>query len=103
MFDFKGVKNKKINDSLNKSARRLAQKTFLAFCLFLLIALSSGAAIVFLCGDWVKKESSTVGEENAFKFDSETHQKIIEIWQERSDSLSKAVKENYPNPFGLTK
>ena len=36
-----------------------------------------------------------------FKFDSQTYQEILEIWQEKEKRLKETDSKIYPNPFVL--
>jgi len=86
--------------AFKKMPKNLAQNFFLTFLSLLLLALVVGA-IVFYFYIILMEVPGDIdsGIDTTFKFDSETHRKILNEWQLRNERFSEINLKQYPDIF----
>jgi len=92
------VNLKKLKISSGTIPRKLAENTFLAlFILFLAVFIFGGLVFYkyFILAQ--KAEPQITG--TSLRFEKETFEKILQIWQQREESFKAADKAQYASPF----
>ena len=78
----------------------LGKNAFLTFLGLFILALIF-ASFVFYTNYILIKDIDSDIIQKEFKFDSQTYQEILEIWQEKEKRLKETDSKIYPNPFVL--
>lgn len=92
------IETKKIKEFIKRLPKMLAENSFLTFLAFFLIGLIFGCLVFYKYGILIQKAKPEAIEE-PLKFDEETYQDILKIWQEKEKKFKEVDFKEYPNPF----
>jgi len=98
MFKLKIPKTGGIKQFLLKLPLWLASHAFLTFLMLFLISLAFASYAFFKYSFSVKKVSPQTSEKQ-IRFDRETYQAVIDIWQERENDFEEPSSGDQINPF----
>jgi len=78
----------------------LGKNAFLTFLGLFILALIF-ASFIFYTNYILRKDIDLDIIQEEFKFDSQTYQEVLEVWQEKDQRFKETDSKNYPNPFVL--
>ncbi|MFC1789386.1 hypothetical protein ACFLYY_00145 [Patescibacteria group bacterium] len=88
----------KIKRIVAKMPRKMAENSFLATIIFIIIATATGA-IVFYKYNGALNDDNIEITGSLLKFKENSYQKIINKWQEKEEQFQIADLKEYPNLF----
>lgn len=94
------IKVKEIADFFKKLPFILGKNAFLSFLGLFILAILFASFIFYTNYIAIKNIESDIIQQE-FKFESESYQEILQIWQERENRLKETDFKSYPNPFVL--
>lgn len=100
MPKLKKFKLKEITVFFQKLPLILGKNAFLTFLGLFVLALIFASFIFYINYILIKDIDFDVIQEE-FKFDSQTYQEVLEIWQEKEQRFKETDSKIYPNPFIL--
>lgn len=97
MVKIKKIKLKHIKSFLKKIPVTLGENAFLSFLGLFFLSLIFAFAIFYTQYLSLKKIEPEPTTE--FKFNSNTYQEVLKVWEEKEERLKKTDSKQYPNPF----
>jgi len=92
------IKFDKFGKSLGRIPRILAEKTFLTFIAFLILALIISAFIFYKDVFLIKRKQPEISEK-PLQFKQDVLERILKKWEIRQKKFEEANSKQYPNPF----
>ena len=94
------IKLKEIAVFFKKLPITLGKNAFLTFLGLFILALLFASLIFYTNYISIKNIETDITQEE-FKFDSESYQEVLQIWQEKEQRFKETDSKSYPNPFIL--
>jgi hypothetical protein len=100
MLKLKKIKVKEVAVFFQKLPLILGKNAFLTFLGLFILAVIFASFIFYTNYILIKDMDFNIIQEE-FKFDLESYQEILEVWQEKEQRFKKTDSKSYPNPFVL--
>lgn len=98
MVNTKKFKLKRINKTILKIPRFLAERAFLVFWILLLLSLSL-SAFVFYQYSYLIKKTEIKAPQNSILFKEDSYNTVLKAWQDQEQRFSEVDLKQYLNPF----